>query len=210
MIRRGQSASRDAAPGPFVFCPAEIRPPGSGCCHSAAFLCRFSSLRAFRFLHNLLFGRMNAPPGKSRPFGVRRSPVWHGFCLFMVNCGSATAVRFLHLFKFGLVVLEGATPSEAAGSREDSLLFFLRPAACGARKKPPRGSGRLGVCGVAPRLFGLLADVGEDAAVHVEDVAVDEILKWGVTLLLCLTMRPVQSRWLLRMRWQISRGLFGE
>lgn len=37
-----------------------------------------------------------------------------------------------------------------------------------------------------------------------------EILKWGATLLLCLTMRPVQSRWLLRMRWQISRGLFGE
>ncbi len=37
-----------------------------------------------------------------------------------------------------------------------------------------------------------------------------EILKWGATLLLCLTMPPVQSRWLLRMRWQISRGLFGE
>lgn len=35
-----------------------------------------------------------------------------------------------------------------------------------------------------------------------------EILKWGATLLLCLALRPVQSRWLLRMRWQISRGLF--
>ena len=35
-----------------------------------------------------------------------------------------------------------------------------------------------------------------------------EVLKWGATLLLCLTMRPVQARWLLRMRWQISKGLF--
>ncbi len=48
------------------------------------------------------------------------------FDLFPDSCGSATAVRFLHLFKFGLVVLEGAIPSGAAGSREDSLLFFLR------------------------------------------------------------------------------------
>lgn len=35
-----------------------------------------------------------------------------------------------------------------------------------------------------------------------------ELLKWGATLLLCCTMRPVQARWLLRMRWGISRGLF--
>ena len=49
------------------------------------------------------------------------------FDLFPDSCGSATAVRFLHLFKFGLVVLEGAIPSGAAGSREDSLLFFCAP-----------------------------------------------------------------------------------
>lgn len=36
-----------------------------------------------------------------------------------------------------------------------------------------------------------------------------ELCKWGATLLLCLTLRPVQSRWLLRMRREISRGLFG-
>ena len=36
-----------------------------------------------------------------------------------------------------------------------------------------------------------------------------ELLKWGATLLLCLTMRPRQSLWLLRMRREISRGLFG-
>ena len=37
-----------------------------------------------------------------------------------------------------------------------------------------------------------------------------EVLKWGATLLLCLTLRPVQARWLLRMRWQITCGLFGK
>ncbi len=35
-----------------------------------------------------------------------------------------------------------------------------------------------------------------------------EVLKWGATLLLCCTMRPVQARWLLRMRREISCGLF--
>lgn len=43
---------------------------------------------------------------------------------------------------------------------------------------------------------------------HAFRARVLEILKWVATLLLCLTMRPVQARWLLRMRWQISRGLF--
>ncbi len=36
-----------------------------------------------------------------------------------------------------------------------------------------------------------------------------EVAKWGVTLLLCLTMPPRKSRWLLRMRREITRGLFG-
>lgn len=36
-----------------------------------------------------------------------------------------------------------------------------------------------------------------------------ECLKWGATLLLSLTMSPGKSRWLIRMRWQISRGLLG-
>ena len=37
-----------------------------------------------------------------------------------------------------------------------------------------------------------------------------ELLKWGATLLLALTMRPAQARRLLRMRWEITRGLFGK
>ncbi|MDE6046569.1 MAG: glycosyltransferase [Alistipes sp.] len=37
-----------------------------------------------------------------------------------------------------------------------------------------------------------------------------ELLKWGATLLLALTMRPAQARRLLRMRWEITRGLFGQ
>ncbi|MDE6711563.1 MAG: glycosyltransferase, partial [Alistipes sp.] len=37
-----------------------------------------------------------------------------------------------------------------------------------------------------------------------------ELCKWGATLLLCLTLRPVQSQWLLRMRREISGGLFGK
>ncbi|WP_417015637.1 glycosyltransferase family 2 protein [Alistipes sp.] len=35
-----------------------------------------------------------------------------------------------------------------------------------------------------------------------------ELFKWGATLLLCCTMSPFRSLWLLRMRWNISRGLF--
>ena len=35
-----------------------------------------------------------------------------------------------------------------------------------------------------------------------------ELLKWGVTLLLCCTMAPRRSIWLLRMRCGITRGLF--
>ena len=35
-----------------------------------------------------------------------------------------------------------------------------------------------------------------------------EIAKWAATLVLCCTMAPRKSVWLLRMRWGISRGLF--
>lgn len=35
-----------------------------------------------------------------------------------------------------------------------------------------------------------------------------EIAKWGATLLLALTMPPRKSRWLLRLRWGIARGIF--
>ncbi len=59
-----------------------------------------------------------------------RSVVWHALCNSIVNCGSATAVRFLHLFKFGLVVL-GGQPPEAAGNREIPCCFCLaRSQAC--------------------------------------------------------------------------------
>jgi GT2 family glycosyltransferase len=37
---------------------------------------------------------------------------------------------------------------------------------------------------------------------------VREIMKWCATLLLCLVHRPAQSRYLILMRWQISKGLF--
>lgn len=39
-------------------------------------------------------------------------------------------------------------------------------------------------------------------------VRLREFCKWCATLLLCLTMHPRKSLWLLRMRLQISRGLF--
>ena len=35
-----------------------------------------------------------------------------------------------------------------------------------------------------------------------------EIAKWGATLLLCLTLRPAQSHYLLKLRYNISRGIF--
>jgi GT2 family glycosyltransferase len=37
---------------------------------------------------------------------------------------------------------------------------------------------------------------------------VREIMKWCATLLLCLVHRPAQSRYLILMRWQISKGIF--
>jgi glycosyltransferase involved in cell wall biosynthesis len=37
---------------------------------------------------------------------------------------------------------------------------------------------------------------------------VGEIAKWCATLLLCLVHRPAQSRYLILMRWQISKGIF--
>lgn len=37
---------------------------------------------------------------------------------------------------------------------------------------------------------------------------VREIMKWCATLLLCLVHRPAQSRYLILMRWQISKGVF--
>jgi GT2 family glycosyltransferase len=35
-----------------------------------------------------------------------------------------------------------------------------------------------------------------------------EIAKWIATLLLCLVHRPAQARYLLLMRWHISKGIF--
>lgn len=37
---------------------------------------------------------------------------------------------------------------------------------------------------------------------------IGEIAKWCATLLLCLVHRPEQSRYLILMRWQISKGVF--
>lgn len=37
-----------------------------------------------------------------------------------------------------------------------------------------------------------------------------ESLKWGATLLLSLTMAPRKSLWLIRMRYEISRGLLSD
>ena len=74
----------------------------------------------------------------ARDFGTR-------FVLISVNCGTATAVRFLHLFKFGLVVSGG----QSSGRQQAIVRFpavFLRPVrrrstrrrrgARGARKRP--------------------------------------------------------------------------
>lgn len=48
------------------------------------------------------------------------------------------------------------------------------------------------------------------AQIHHREVKarVMECMKWGATLLLCLTMRPERAKWLLRLRRGISRGLF--
>lgn len=43
---------------------------------------------------------------------------------------------------------------------------------------------------------------------HWAKTAVLEVMKWGATLLLALTMPPRKSVWLVRMRREISRGLF--
>lgn len=37
-----------------------------------------------------------------------------------------------------------------------------------------------------------------------------EALKWGATFVLCCTMPPHKSLWLLRMRWEIGRGVYGK
>lgn len=37
-----------------------------------------------------------------------------------------------------------------------------------------------------------------------------ELLKWCATLLLCLSLHPCQARWLLCMRREITKGLFGK
>lgn len=37
---------------------------------------------------------------------------------------------------------------------------------------------------------------------------IGELMKWAATLLLCLTHRPAQSRYLMLMRWHISKGIF--
>ena len=87
-------------------------------------------------------------PTTMRPFsGRRRRDFGTRFVLISVNCGTATAVRFLHLFKFGLVVLGGRPPG-TAGNREIPCCFCVRmpgapfPRAQGTKKPPgvPIGS----------------------------------------------------------------------
>ena len=75
-------------------------------------------------------------PFRPRPAVFGRPPSIFGthFAITSINCGTATAVRFLHLFKFGLVVLGGQPPG-AAGNRDDSLLFFV------CIHPPPRRTG---------------------------------------------------------------------
>ena len=46
------------------------------------------------------------------------------------NCGAATAARFLHLFKFGLVVFRRVTFGDGRQSRRLPAAFFYRAAAC--------------------------------------------------------------------------------
>ena len=43
------------------------------------------------------------------------------------NCGAATAARFLHLFKFGLVVFRRATFGDGRQSRRLPAAFLYRP-----------------------------------------------------------------------------------
>ena len=82
-------------------------------------------------------------PFRPRPTVFGRPPSIFGthFAITSINCGTATAVRFLHLFKFGLVVLGGRPPG-TAGNREIPCCFCIRmPGAPFLRaqgtKKPP-------------------------------------------------------------------------
>ena len=68
------------------------------------------------------FGHKDALNGRFRRSETPGSSFGTGFVICYVNCGSATAVRFLHLFKFGLVVLGGQPPG-AAGNREIPCCF---------------------------------------------------------------------------------------
>lgn len=52
------------------------------------------------------------------------------FAPYRSNCGAATAARFLHLFKFGLVVFRRATFGDGRQSRRLPAAFFYRAAAC--------------------------------------------------------------------------------
>ena len=52
------------------------------------------------------------------------------FAPYRSNCGAATAARFLHLFKFGLVVFRRETFGDGRQSRRLPAVFFYRAAAC--------------------------------------------------------------------------------
>ena len=63
------------------------------------------------------------------------------FAPYRSNCGAATAARFLHLFKFGLVVFRRETFGDGRQSRRLPAVFFYRAAACRAaarRNRPQR------------------------------------------------------------------------
>ena len=47
-----------------------------------------------------------------------------------------------------------------------------------------------------------------EARGRIASLYVGEIIKWAATLLLCLVHRPAQSRYLIRLRYGISKGIF--
>ncbi len=87
--------------------------------------CQFAALSVHSSANSQPGQFMPRPAGVTRPasanhtsvLSVRRSGT--GFATYPVSCGTATAVRFLHLFKFGLVVSGGQS-----SGRQQAIVRF--------------------------------------------------------------------------------------
>jgi len=79
------------------------------------------------------------------------------FAPYRSNCGAATAARFLHLFKFGLVVFRRETFGDGRQSRRLPAVFFIglrlvgqQPSGTGLNGATPPGARRLRIPPLRP------------------------------------------------------------